>query len=588
MKNFYAFIPAAALLMLAACNKEASVQVPEADGQTIRLTLNATMGADETKTTMSYNDNYGSLQSVWAKGDKVYVYSKSSGEQLGILTIEDSSITNEGGGSTSYAPTSKASFSGSVTLGGGDTIKDDFAFVYQGSGRALTVAEGLLTYPMGYSENIAGLSAWDVAYATGKIQGSAASASCAVGFANKMAFGYFTTANVAAGQKAQYYESFTLDVKTGAIAGVAGEVALPDQKAFYMPLVPGTVNMSCGRTWTDDSYVEVYQGASFTAEAAKYYRLGRNADVPFGPVAFVNGESTTYNTMKDKTFAVSDTKSVYFTPGNLQFIGSKADKAHWQLAPTQYSYLGSSNAKPANVDQGVTFTGDIDLFGWGETGVAISGREANYFFGSNESTNADYKTNGRTHPYELVADNNWATLFNGETKLYQDYNQATPKEYTKQGGDYCVLTKDEWTYLFTKQYWGYATVTLPNDSQVKGLVVLPSSINTNEAAAAIIPLWRKGVTNAKHNDGTDARFDDNKIASSVIDAAGALFLPAAGYRSGTSISNVGAQGFYWSTTSSSETNAYYVGFGGSWFYSANSNGRSYGFSVRLASVVPVI
>ena len=61
-------------------------------------------------------------------------------------------------------------------------------------------------------------------------------------------------------------------------------------------------------------------------------------------------------------------------------------------------------------------------------------------------------------------------------------------------------------------------------------------------------------------------------------------LPAAGYRNGTSIGGVGTDGNYWSTTSASETNAYRVGFNGSWFNSANSNNRYNGNSVRLASV----
>ena len=65
-------------------------------------------------------------------------------------------------------------------------------------------------------------------------------------------------------------------------------------------------------------------------------------------------------------------------------------------------------------------------------------------------------------------------------------------------------------------------------------------------------------------------------------------LPAAGYRNGTSINNVGANGYYWSTTSSSETNAYNVNFNGSNFNSANSNNRFNGFSVRLASVVSAL
>ena len=61
-------------------------------------------------------------------------------------------------------------------------------------------------------------------------------------------------------------------------------------------------------------------------------------------------------------------------------------------------------------------------------------------------------------------------------------------------------------------------------------------------------------------------------------------LPAAGNRNGTSISNVGSNGNYWSTTSSSGTNAYNVNFNTTNFNSANSNNRYNGFSVRLASV----
>ena len=78
--------------------------------------------------------------------------------------------------------------------------------------------------------------------------------------------------------------------------------------------------------------------------------------------------------------------------------------------------------------------------------------------------------------------------------------------------------------------------------------------------------------------------------ASVVSALtlGSVVMPAAGYRSGTSINNVGTQGNYWSTTSSSETNAYNVNFNGSWFNSANSNNRSYGFSVRLASVASAL
>ena len=581
MKKSYIFASAAVLLSLAACNKEvANVQVPEMDGQTINLTLVAERGEDATKTTITYNDNFGSLESKWAAGDKIYVYSVKSGASIGTLSIDASSITNENGGATSAYATSKASFNGTVTLGTGDDIKDDFAFVYQGSGRSLEVADGLLTYPISTVTTVGELAAWDLAWAKGKIQGTASSASCAVSLGNKIGFGYFTTTSVsdASNLKAQYYESFTLDVKTGNIAGVAGEVALRDNAKFYMPLVPGTVNMGCGRTWNAGKYTEIAQENSFTAGVG-FYRHGRNADPAFGPVQFVKGTEMTYDVLSEKTFKIAADKEARFTPGNLQYIGSKAGKEHWQLAPSQYSYLGSSNAKPANADTGVTFTGDLDLFGWGDVNAPFHGSTDNgEYLGGHASPAANQV---------LTDDHNWATKFNGSEKLYIDYNAAPQVEYSKASGKkYYVLNQTEWKYLFDNQYWGYATVELENGSKVQGIAVLPSDIATDDAAAAIIPAWRKSSANAYHSTNTSnaSRYTENALSQADLDAAGALFLPAAGNRNGTSIFYVGANGYYWSSVSQSATSAYYVGFYATYFNPQLYTTRYYGFSVRLAVV----
>ena len=566
MKKTFFFASAAALFAFAACNKEVSpVQAPELDGQTINLTLVADRGDDATKTTISYNDNFGSLESRWAAGDKIYVYSAKSGDELGTLSIDASSITNEGGGSTSYAPTSKASFAGSVTLGGGDNIKDDFVFVYQGQGRSLSVSEGLLEYPINTVSEVANLAQWDLAWAKGKIQGSASSASCAVSFGNKIGFGYFTTTSVpsASSLKAQYYESFTLDVKTGTIAGVAGDVALPDNANFYMPLVPGTVNINCGRQWSAGSYTEIAQENAFTAGVG-FYRHGRNADPAFGPVQFVESDLIVYDNLASKSFKVAADKSVRFTPGNLQYIGSKAGKEHWQLAPSQYSVLGQSNAKPANADPGATFTGDLDLFGWGEVAAP--------FKGSNQ--NSEYMPSISTGNVQLPADNDWATKFNAptSTKLYIDYSKDV--EYTA-AGSYITLTKDQWVYLFANQQFALCQVTLDNGTKVNGVAVAPNGIDAETFLGY-------GFSVAGAGSGS-ARFTDNLVDQRVIDSNGLLFLPAAGYRLGTSINNVGSNGNYWSSTSYNATNAYSVDFVADGFNGQNYWDRFRGFSVRLAS-----
>lgn len=59
-----------------------------------------------------------------------------------------------------------------------------------------------------------------------------------------------------------------------------------------------------------------------------------------------------------------------------------------------------------------------------------------------------------------------------------------------------------------------------------------------------------------------------------------IFMPFAGYIDGTSLFNRGSNGLYWSSSSYSQTNGYYLYFDSSSVNPANSYSRFYGFSVR--------
>ena len=579
MNKTFTLLAAAAALMAVSCAKESNAPAVQ-EGKTIRLTLEATRGEADTKTAISMNDQYHSLESAWAAGDQIYVYSIKSGDELGTLTLTGD-IVNQKASETAQYATSYAAFTGSITLGGGDDINDTFAFVYQGNGRSLAVSDDLLTYPMGTAASVAGLNAWDVAYATGKIQGTAGAASCAVNFSNKMGFGYFTTVPVASGSNIDlnYYSSFTLNVKTGAITGVAGTVAVPGNAAFFMPLVPGSVNLTSDKAWSQDGsgnwgYTTAAQQNAFTAAAGNYYRLGKSGS--YGPVEIRPSARIEYETLKNSVFNVSATKTVHFTQGNLQWIGTDAVDAtagYWQIAPTQYSYLGAANAKGDSADSGSKLNaGSVDLFGWGEVEAP--------FLCSN--VNADYQPSISTAETNLTTD--WATKFNGVSPvtLYADAGQAYPKP--AGDGNYCVLTKAEWQYLFANQYWGFATVSLTSGGSVNGIVICPNTI-TDEAGAKAF-LTGTVYKSSANQTGKTAAYSENTIDQATIDANGLLFLPAAGYRSGAGApSSVGTSGYYWSATSSSATNACYVGFNATGFSSAYSGGRYVGRSVRLASVV---
>ncbi len=577
MKKIFTYCFVAALAVFTGCNKQDVAPVSE--GQTIHLTLDATIGADDaTKTAMSYNSNYASLESVWSTGDKIYVYNMQTGAAVGTLT-QAGTIVNETASASAQYPTSYATFAGDIT---GDA-NTTYLFVYQGSGRALTVdGDGLLTYDMGTSTDVAGLNVWDVATAQGKIQGTAAKAYCAASFSNKIAFGYFSTddINAASTINMNYYSKFTLNVKTGAITGVSGQVAVPGDAVFYMPLVPGTVRMTADRVWESKEgklgYSSIEQTNSFTAAAGKYYRLGKNNTDTYGPVKFQSTAWTNYETMKNSTFAVSASKNVHFTQGNLQWINTDANDVtagYWKIADTQYSYLGAGNATGDSAESGSKLNaGNVDLFGWGEVTAPFRC----------STINGDYQPSITSANVNLTTD--WATKFNGgsPTPLYADYEAS--QEYPKNGsGDYCVLTKDEWQYLFANQYWGFATVSLTNGGSVNGIVICPSSVNTDAKADALLATHYKSSAN---QTGKTAAYSENVIDQATIDANGLLFLPAAGVLGGAGApSGAGTDGSYWSVTASSATNAYYVRFYATFFYSPFSASRSAGRAVRLASVV---
>lgn len=60
-----------------------------------------------------------------------------------------------------------------------------------------------------------------------------------------------------------------------------------------------------------------------------------------------------------------------------------------------------------------------------------------------------------------------------------------------------------------------------------------------------------------------------------------IFLPASGYRNGSSVYGVGSNGYFWSSSYCDGSNAYYLNFNSGGFYPGGGNFRYYGCSVRL-------
>ena len=253
-------------------------------------------------------------------------------------------------------------------------------------------------------------------------------------------------------------------------------------------------------------------------------------------------------------FSVSENQQVYFSQGNLQY---QASTNTWRFANNQYDYIGSTNCKISS-----TYNGWIDLFSWGTSGY------------NHGSTNYQPWSTGQSSSYYFSYGSYTYNLFDQTGQADWGYNPIS--NGGNQENQWRTLTKQEWQYVFdtrtTNSGIRYAKAKV-ND--VNGIILLPDDWNSS--------------TYSLSNTNTDAvSYSSNILTDSqwiILENAGAVFLPAAGYRFGTTIGNIGSSGYYWSATYCNSNYSYVVYFTDSYFGSANSSNRSYGQSVRV--VCPV-
>ena len=154
------------------------------------------------------------------------------------------------------------------------------------------------------------------------------------------------------------------------------------------------------------------------------------------------------------------------------------------------------------------------------------------------------------------------------------YNPKT--QSTDAPGTWRTLTDAEWTYIIdtriTTSGTRYAKAIV---NGVPGLIVVPDNWDTSTYAL-----------NNTNNSGTN--YNINTITSAqwtTLENTGCVFLPAAGYRLGTGVRNVGAHGNYWTATHYSSVYAYIMHFVTNRVYPINHTYRYYGQSVRLVKDV---
>ena len=263
-------------------------------------------------------------------------------------------------------------------------------------------------------------------------------------------------------------------------------------------------------------------------------------------------------------FSVSETQQVWFSQGNLQYIGS-ANTPYWKFADHQWDYFGD------NGQGSISPNVDRDLFGWGTSGYDHG---AVCYQPWSTSGNEDFYSAYGSDPFGM----NWSNLNSGSGQADWGYNPIS------NGGNltnqWHTLTADEWSYVFnTRSTASGIRFAMAKVNNVNGVILLPDDWSTSY------------YTLSDTNDGHSGYSNNTITASqwSALEQYGVVFLPAAGCRHVISVIDVGNYGSYWSASCHAYGyGAYYVDFTNSEFCPELYVGRFWRFSVRLARVaVPV-
>lgn len=317
-------------------------------------------------------------------------------------------------------------------------------------------------------------------------------------------------------------------------------LAVNANKCVQVPVIPSSTDLGevTIRVYTHLAPVAYGSMEVFTFEKNKssFGALGRNEVKASPEIAIVRGGDDVTRSVKG-AFSVSRTTRVMFSKGNLQYQGSTGT---WRFATNQYDCIGNN---AGNTAPSASQTEWIDLFGWG------TGSNPN----QTSTTDANYGTF-----------NDWGNHI---------------------GGGWRTLSSEEMNYLLNTR--SNTTFNLPNSTSnirytkatvndKNGLILFPDNYVHPTGVT---------ITGTPAYNTTDAHYSTFTVSSSdwtLMQAAGAVFLPAAGYRDGTSApSEVASHGYYWLSSESESYKAYRLLFHSGETTASNPQERHYGFSVRL-------
>ena len=329
------------------------------------------------------------------------------------------------------------------------------------------------------------------------------------------------------------------------------------------------------------------------------------------------GRLVTYRIDEElKFFSVSDSKRVRFAPGNVQFSATlNADGSYtdpvWKFADHQWDYIynAADYDVPASGSKSVTY----DLFGWATAGVKndngdygadetmtryqpwakgyiyISNTDNCYSYGP--STTRTYWTKSDNLPFQMpnYDPNPLNTWVGSSVHRYCDWGVHFDKDGVgldsrNDGTTWYTLSSYEWVYLLNTRdnassLMGTGEIyDSERDVRVHGFILLPDNW-VKPKDCTFQPGFTSGNNFYNNNNlyivgnGDPGAFPVRGGKWEEMEAAGAVFLPAAGNRHSAGFAEGNGTGSYWSSSV--------------YFYSAaNYSGYAFGLGFHSDHVDP--
>ena len=300
--------------------------------------------------------------------------------------------------------------------------------------------------------------------------------------------------------------------------------------------------------WANDNMIILDSTYTFTVTS----EVSLVAHFTDSPVGTIGGSFTIdYNGNK-----------VWFSQGNLQY---KASTPTWRFAPHQYDIIGDGNRNISN-----TYNGWIDLFGWATSG----------YHNPNDLDNVNYHPWSDSPESSGYGPSSTSGELTGNLANY-DWGVNNP---ISNGGDqpnlWRTLSKDEWNYIIKER--NASTVNgIPNArfvnarvNDVLGVVLFPDEYTHPAGVSQPTGINDEEITNGNNYSTTEF---------ALMQAAGTVFLPAAGKRYERTVSELDII-HYWSVSYNNKTTAYELKYELN-SLKLNPRVRCDGLSVRL--VCPV-